>query len=106
MNDPIIPFSVGTTLPAVTVSLQSTLGDPLDLSDAATVTMRLTDVRTNTLVAVGADIIVATQGIVTATMPATVTDEPGEWLARWRVTYPSGDGLDVPNAGHVRISIT
>lgn len=106
MNDPTVNYSVGTVLPNLVVALQTEQGTAINLTTASTVNLQLVDPRSGTESIKSATIVTANDGIVSVEVSSDLTTEPREWLGRYRITFASGRTVDVPNAGHLRLSVT
>ena len=106
MNDQVVEYSVGTTLPTLVVALQSEEGTPIDLTTATSVQLRLLDHRTSVITVKSCTISSASTGVVTTEITTDLTTEPNELLGRFRVTFASGRVVDVPNAGYLRVRVS
>lgn len=105
MNDSVVSFAVGTTLPRLYVTLQTEDGSALNLTGATSVILVLTDPRSGVSLSKTGTVVIPTDGVVSVAITADITDDPIEWLSRYRVTYPTGI-VDVPNAGYLRVRVS
>lgn len=106
MNDQVVEFSVGTTLPTLVVALQSEEGAAIDLTTASSVQLRLLDPRTATTSVKSCTVTSPSTGVVSCEITTDLTTQPNELLARFRVTFASGRIVDVPNAGYLRVRVS
>lgn len=89
----------GDTLPERTVQLVADNGQPLDLSNAISVTYRLRAQIGTKLVTGFCQVLCAPLGIVSYAWQSGNTDTPGPYWESWVVVYDNGDSLTVPTEG-------
>lgn len=95
----------GDTAPALEAVLQDDDGNAVDVSNATAVQFHMADKQHNELVNASGTVKDGANGIVAYAWSDGDTDEVGEHLAEFQVTYQDGSVETFPNREYIRIRI-
>ena len=107
MQDPVVTYSVGSTLPTLAVALTANdaAGTPVDLTDATAVVLSMTNPRTGDTLSQTCTVVTAGSGVVSTEITSDVTEAPTEWRCRYAVTFPSDRVVHIPTEGWLRVRV-
>lgn len=104
--DRTVEYAVGALLPPLACALTAEDGTALDLTDATSVSLVMSDPRSGDELEQTATVTIAAAGTVASEVTADMTGTPREWLCRYTVTFASGRPVVVPSSGYLRMRVS